>query len=1068
MNKRIITRGIQVLLWVLFFQSFNLPSFANSYTSTVDSYETRAMDSLALVTFYEALDGVIWLNNWNLNQPITTWHGIEVNAAGEVIAIDLSNNQLLAEDVIDELPQLSLPALERLNLSGNSLGGELPNWDLPNLRTLDISNNGFYTISNLDKSPRLSSLNVSRNIFSFNDLLTVQRQNYSSFQYQGQAYRPVIFFNVGGICSNQVKAMPDQKIIAYLQSEDNAINEVQYQWSYNTTNVNGSATLELATAVAGTYSAVLNHPAFPGLTLTSTSKELIVVEDEIFTDFSPVLSSNTNEESCWDIQVKNFNNILTLQYGITWDPSKFDFSIIKNINLIGFNTSNFSAREPGLILFTWFPFDLVGKSYEDDFSLFTVCLQPTTVSDIQNSTIEIGGSATILSEVYNEDGECLDLSFGLNSPEEEAVVTGNSKTLVSSTCAATSIATSATSNIQFQGNTNQFGCFSQGDSSIQLSTGFILSTGNVADAMGPNVETNTSGRFGRNSDIDLEILPEGDVSMQDAAVLEFDFVASCDTWALEYVFASEEYCEYVNSKFTDVFGIFVSGPGINGPFSRRAENIATVPNSSEAVSINTINYDTNGDYYVSNVPFFSALSGGCTFGEVFQPATSVDLVGYDGFTTPLLASVATIPGQSYHVKIAVADVGDNAFDSALFFKIKEQAVADCNTSPPPTEENSPAIFTDYPWLSMLVNPSNCTSEHITVYQTGPYQYLYVENAQGGKLYNQTGSLYCTNSANYDCLAAYNLTTIIAEWSCTGFNDTDNTGNDNGGDNENTNEANSSSIFSDFLWLTEHIQENNCTDETITVYSTGAHNFVYISSGTGGTLYFQDGSFYCTTTATYDCVQAYNLSNIIGTWSCGELTSTPDNQAGNTGGSNSSTNSGDEGVFSEYSWLNALIDPNNCNGEKVSVYGSFVFVETANSADLYYQSGTFYCSSTPNYDCLALYNLSSQTNAWSCGNTGDLQALPSAKLQTTAEQSIKNKQLEVFPNPSTGIIYLKGLSTSDVSTIQIFSATGQLLQQVAFINPQEVQAIDLSNYNSGLYYVQVENEQGRLMKKIIVK
>jgi len=1029
-----------------------------------------------LVEFYEAFDGVIWLNNWNLNQPITTWYGIDVNAAGEVTAIDLANNQLLAEDVIDKLPEFRLPALERLNLSGNSLGGELPNWDLPNLLDLDISNNGFYTISNLDKSPNLSRVNVAGNIFSFSDLLTIQRPNFSSFQYQDQQYKPVIYFNVGGICSNRVKAMTAQKIIVYLQSEDNSINDIQYQWSYNDTRVNGSSTLELAGAISGAYSAVLNHPDLPGLTLTSSSKELIVVDDEIFTDFSPLLVSNGNEESCWDIKVQNFDNILTLQFGITWDPNKFKFSTIKNINLAGFNTSNFNAREAGVLLLTWFPFDLSGKTYEDDFSIFTICLNPTTVSDIQNNTIEIGGSPTILSEVYNEAGECKDLSFGLNSPEEPAVVTANSKAIIASSCAVESIATAAISGIQFQGDNSQFGCFSQGDSSIQLSNGFILSTGNVADAMGPNVETNTSGKFNNGGDSDLGQLQESGTVLRDASIIEFDLVADCATLELEYVFASEEYCEYVDSKFTDVFGIFVSGPGINGPFSKGATNIATVPNSTEFVSINTINYNTNGDYYVSNVPFFAALSGGCTISELFSATLFEDLVEYDGFTTPLLASVNTIPGQTYHVKIAIADAGDAAFDSALFFKIKEQALADCNTSPPPTDTNSPAIFTDYPWLSGLVSATNCTTEKITVYQTGTYQYLYIENEQGGKLYNQTGALYCTAAANYDCVAAYRLTNIIAEWSCTGDSGTNGGSTDNE-DNENENNGNtdndtaSSPVFTDYLWLSEHVQEDNCTDETITVYDAGAHNFVFIGNAASGTLYFQDGSFYCTSTPTYDCVQAYNLSTIIGTWSCGDTTTPTDNGSGGTSneGNNSSTNSGDENIFNEYDWLSDLIDPNTCNGEKVSVYGNFVFVETTTSASLYYQSGIFYCTNSANYDCLALYNLSNKTNEWSCGNTGNLQEQPTAKTNISAKSSHTiNTQLEVFPNPSTGIIYLKGLPATSISTVQIFSTTGQLLQQLELINPQGIQALDLSNYTSGLYYVQVENEQGRMIKKIVLK
>ena len=154
---------------------------------------------------------------------------------------------------------------------------------------------------------------------------------------------------------------------------------------------------------------------------------------------------------------------------------------------------------------------------------------------------------------------------------------------------------------------------------------------------------------------------------------------------------------------------------------------------------------------------------------------------------------------------------------------------------------------------------------------------------------------------------------------------------------------------------------------------------------------------------------------------------------------------------------------------MSVYGDFVFVETATSTDLYFRSGTFYCSSTPNYDCLALYNLTTQTNAWSCGNTGSLQEQPTAKTQIAAKSSSSiNNQLAVFPNPSTGLFYLKGLPAIGASTIQVFSTTGQLLQQLKVINPQEAQVVDLSNYTSGLYYIQVENEEGRVMKKIIVE
>ena len=124
-----------------------------------------------------------------------------------------------------------------------------------------------------------------------------------------------------------------------------------------------------------------------------------------------------------------------------------------------------------------------------------------------------------------------------------------------------------------------------------------------------------------------------------------DIVATGSQLEFSYVFASEEYPEYVNTGFNDVFAFFISGPGISG-----IQNIAMAPNSTEPVSINTINDQQNAQYYVDN-------------------ANGMD-IQFDGYTTELIATANVVPDESYHVKIAIADVSDAVFDSGIFLGIE--------------------------------------------------------------------------------------------------------------------------------------------------------------------------------------------------------------------------------------------------------------------------------------------------------------------------------------------------------------------------------------------------------------
>jgi|GEM_PF-1144810 len=208
---------------------------------------------------------------------------------------------------------------------------------------------------------------------------------------------------------------------------------------------------------------------------------------------------------------------------------------------------------------------------------------------------------------------------------------------------------------------------------LGLNEGIILASGKAQVALGPNNSGNLSIPTANPvpGDPDLAILAAGN-TVQNAAVLEFDFVATGLELNFDYVFASEEYPEYSNSAFNDAFGFFLRGPGIAGPFTGGAKNIALIPSTTIPITINNVNNGGANAGPCDNCAFYVNNGTGST------PAANPH-IQYDGFTTVLRATSALICGETYHIKLAVANVSDNAWDSAVFlknFKIKPLELVD--------------------------------------------------------------------------------------------------------------------------------------------------------------------------------------------------------------------------------------------------------------------------------------------------------------------------------------------------------------------------------------------------------
>jgi gliding motility-associated-like protein len=199
--------------------------------------------------------------------------------------------------------------------------------------------------------------------------------------------------------------------------------------------------------------------------------------------------------------------------------------------------------------------------------------------------------------------------------------------------------------------TNGYGKYNAVSSNLNITEGLLLTTGKISNAIGPNDSTNTTWYFGNKTTANTYTLLNNYTgrTTYEYCEFEFDIIPQGDTIKFDFVFASEEYQEWVGSQYNDVFGFFISGPGITGdPGAGIFKNIALLPNSTTPVTINNVNQNSNTQYYQNN-----------------NNGTSVE---YDGFTRGLKAISRVTPCQSYHLKLVVADVSDKLWDSGVFIE----------------------------------------------------------------------------------------------------------------------------------------------------------------------------------------------------------------------------------------------------------------------------------------------------------------------------------------------------------------------------------------------------------------
>jgi hypothetical protein len=268
------------------------------------------------------------------------------------------------------------------------------------------------------------------------------------------------------------------------------------------------------------------------------------------------------------------------------------------------------------------------------------------------------------------------------------------------------------SNVTYTGSARAAGNFNSSTNILGFASGIVLSTGSVRNVVGPNCVSgsapavNDDGDSGisvdnvQPGDAELDTIVGADNTTYDAAVLEFDFVPTSSNLSFQYVFASDEYNEFVG-EFNDVFGFFLTAPD-GSPV-----NIALIPGTSLPVSINNVNDGnpnldppyppTNSEYYINN--------------EFLPSAAPLD-TEMNGLTTTFTAQATVVPGQTYHIKLAIADANDHLYDSNVFLQAGSLSSANVTANPTSLSFGSQAENTTS--ASQLVTITNVGTTTVTI------------------------------------------------------------------------------------------------------------------------------------------------------------------------------------------------------------------------------------------------------------------------------------------------------------------------------------------------------------------
>ena len=288
--------------------------------------------------------------------------------------------------------------------------------------------------------------------------------------------------------------------------------------------------------------------------------------------------------------------------------------------------------------------------------------------------------------------------------------------LIGSNCISNVVVTNVSGG-NFGGSDRSYGYFNGNGSSFPFQSGIVLSTGRLSNVGGPNNSLSDDNAPNWLGDSDLEaILNENNTI--NATIIEFEFTAIASQISFRYLFASEEY--QINNantcQYSDLFGFLIRN--VN---DTQYQNIALIPNTQTPVKVTTVHPAISGGCAAQNEAYFGSWN------------TNTAPINFNGQTAVLTATANTVPNETYHVKLVIADEQNYRYDSAVFleagsFQLSTDLGVDrlIATNNPLCENNTlqldatQANAIAYKWFKDGVELTSETSNTLTVTDAGIY------------------------------------------------------------------------------------------------------------------------------------------------------------------------------------------------------------------------------------------------------------------------------------------------------------------------------------------------------------